>query len=386
MEFCIIASNYPTPNRQVHVFLDNVVVELVDRGIVCNVIAPQSSFAYATKKNIRREFVSERTTPNGNKYIVYSPLYTVFPRKKLGNLYMANQSKMSCYRAIKRVYKKHKMQADVIYAHFIQAGIPAVMLAKELGIPSFIANGEAETVRETSCISPKLLRKTLDDVSGIISVSTKNKEEILALCGGDTVIMDKVKVIPNGTDGARFFKKNKLVCRKKLGLPENAFIVAFTGSFIERKGIMKLSAALDRFTDVYSLFIGAGEQKPTCKNILHTGRVLNSEMCDYLNAADVFVLPTLAEGCCNAVVEAVSCGVPVISSDRAFNYDILDDTNAVLIDPLSEDAIYQAIQLLKEDTVKRECLAVGCLKKAKDLSLDHRVDKILDFINSRNEM
>lgn len=385
MELCIVASNYPTPNRQVHVFLENVVVKLVDRGIQCNVIAPQSSFSYMTKKNIRREFVSERTTPNGNKYMVYSPLYTVFPAKKIGKTYLADQSELSYYRAVKRTYKKRAMQADAIYAHFFRAGIPAVMLAKELRIPSFIANGEAETIRETSTISPRLIRTALESVSGIVSVSSSNKEEVFELCGGDATVMDKVRVIPNATDSSRFYPKDKTECRIKLGLPAEAFIVAFTGSFMERKGVAKLSAALDRFEDVYSMFIGVGDCKPTCKNILHTGKVLNSEMPNYLNAADVFVLPTLAEGCCNAIVEAVSCGVPVISSDRAFNYDLLDNSNAILIDPLSVDAIYQAIKLLKEDPARRECLTAGCLEKAKELSLDCRVDKILAFINSKRD-
>ena len=383
MEFCIVASNYPTPNRQVHVFLDNLVIKLVDRGITCNVIAPQSSFAYIRKKKIRREFVSERTTPNGNKYMVYSPLYTVYPMKKLGSCYLADRTKMSYYKAIKRVYKKHNMNADVIYSHFIQAGIPAVKLAQELGIPSFIANGEADTIKETSYISPRLIKETLTGVNGIISVSTQNREEIAELCCNDASVMEKVKIIPNATDSRRFFYKDRVECRKKLGFPESAFIVAFTGSFIERKGIIKLCSTLDRFDDVYSIFIGVGECTPTCKNILHTGRVLNSEMCDYLNAADIFVLPTLAEGCCNAIVEAVTCGVPVISSDRTFNYDVLDKTNSILIDPLSEEEIYNAIKLLKEDIDLRRRLSFGGLKKAQDLSLDIRVEKILDFINAR---
>ena len=383
MELCIIASNYPTLNRQVHVFLDNVVVKLVDRGITCNVIAPQSSFAYMTKKAIRREFVSERTTPNGNKYTVYSPLYTVYPIKRIGKHYLADHTKMSYYRAIKRVYKKYGLHADVMYSHFIQAGIPAVKLAGELGIPSFIANGEADTIAETCYISPALIKKTLDGVSGIISVSTQNKGEIAELCKNDPSVMEKVCVIPNATDSTRFYKKNKAECRERLGFPQDAFIVAFTGSFIERKGILKLSAALDRFDDVYSLFIGVGESTPTCKNILHTGRVLNSEMCDYLNAADVFVLPTLAEGCCNAIVEAVTCGTPVISSDRAFNYDVLDQTNSILIDPLSEDEIYNAIKRLREDGELRAQLSAGCLEKARELSLDARVQRILDFIEEK---
>lgn len=383
MEFCIVATNYPTPNRQAEVFVENVVVNLVDRGIVCNVIAPQSGFAYITKKNIRRELVSERTTPKGNKYMVYSPLYTVYPMMEVGHIHFNDKSKMSYYKAIKRIYRKYKLKADVMYAHFFQAGIPAVKLAKELGIPSFIANGEAETIRETSHISRGLMQKTLDGVSGIICVSSKNKGEIFELCEGDAAIMDKVTILPNATEPTRFFKKDRAECRKKLGLPEDTFIVAFTGYFIERKGIMKLSAALDRFEDAYSIFIGTGEQKPTCKNVLHIGSVRNSELCDYLNAADVFVLPTLAEGCCNAILEAMACGVPIVSSNRAFNDDILDETNSIRIDPLSEEDIYQAIKQLKEDAVKREQLSAGCLEKAKDLTLERRVDKIVDFIHSK---
>lgn len=386
MEFCIIASNYPTPDRQVHVFLDNLVQKFVDRGIKCNVIAPQSSFSYIKRKNIRREAVSERITPGGSKYMVYSPLYTVYPAKKICGVYLSDSTKKSFFRAVRKTYKKYNMNADVVYSHFIQAGIPAVMLAKELGVPSFIANGEAETIRETSNISPKLIESTLDNVSGIISVSTKNKDEIYELSKGRKSVMDKVIIIPNATESTRFFHKDKAECRRSLGLPEDKFIVTFTGSFIERKGIMKLSEALDRFDDVYSMFIGVGDSKPQCKNILHTGRVLNSKMCDYLNASDLFVLPTLAEGCCNAIVEAVTCGVPVVSSDRSFNYDVLDKSNSILVDPLSVDEIYNAIKMLKENEDMRQALSQGCLEKAKELSLDARTERILSFIEEKKSL
>ncbi len=64
---------------------------------------------------------------------------------------------------------------------------------------------------------------------------------------------------------------------------------------------------------------------------------------NYICASDVFVLPTTAEGCCNAIIEAMGCGLPIVSSDRAFNYDILNEENSILVDPESVDEIDNAI-------------------------------------------
>lgn len=380
MEFCIIASNYTTDKRQVHVFLDNVVRLFVDRGITCNVIAPQSSFAYYRRKDQRRPLEYERKSPSGIQYKVYSPLYTVYPTIKFGEFCLSDRTKYSFLKAIKKVYKEKNLHADVIYSHFIQAGIPAVMLAKELGIPSIIANGEADTIDSLKYISRKLVNQTLNDVSGIISVSTKCKDEVRTLCNNKKTVMDKVVIIPNAANSERFYKMDRLQCRKELGFPEDKYIIAFTGSFISRKGIQKVAKAVDSSDDIYAVFIGTGTEDPKCHNILFKGRVKNEDMVKYLNAADVFVLPTLAEGCCNAIVEAVVCGLPIISSNRSFNWDILDDSCSIMIDPEDQESITSAINELKIDASKRDTLSAGSLKKAESLSLDARVDKILKFI------
>lgn len=382
MEYCFVAGNYPTKDRQVHVFLENVVVRLVDRGERCNVVAPQSLYAYFFKKKIRRPLVDERTTSNGNKYMVYSPRYFIFPKIKIGKLSLHNWSRALFYKALVKTYKKNKFKPDVVYSHFIQAGIAGVRLAHKYKIPSFIANGEADTIDSLKLNSPKSVKQTLENVTGIISVSTKNKNEIKQLSNNDKAVMDKVTIIVNAVDNKRFFKQDKVRMREKLGWDKDKFIVAFTGTFIERKGVLRLAHALDRFDDVYSVFMGVGPQKPECKNILHCGRVNNAQLGDYLNASDVFVLPTQAEGCCNAIVEAVACGLPVVSSDREFNYDVLDESCSILIDPDDENAIYNAVDKLKTDVEYRTKLAKGSEVKADKLSLDFRVDKIQEFINS----
>ena len=380
MEYCFIAGNYPTKDRQVHVFLENIVVRLADRGEKCSVIAPQSSYTYYLKKKNRRPVVDQRTTPEGTVYMVYSPLYFVFPKIKIGKFSMHNWSRARFYKAVERTYKRNSLRADVIYSHFIQAGIAGVKLAEKYGLPSIIANGEADTIDSLKLNNPASIKDTLQKVCGIISVSTKNKNEIKKLSGNDESVMKKVEVIVNAADTDRFYKKDKKKIREKMGWPQDAFVVAFTGSFIERKGVLRLAHVLDRFEDVYSVFMGVGPEKPECKNMLHCGRVNNAELSDYLNAADIFVLPTQAEGCSNAIVEAIACGLPVVSSDREFNYDVLDNTCAVLIDPDSEDEIAEAICKLKNDVDYREKLCHGAQQKASQLSLDVRVDKIQKFI------
>lgn len=121
---------------------------------------------------------------------------------------------------------------------------------------------------------------------------------------------------------------------------------------------------------------------PDIKNMLHCGTVPHEKVYMYLNASDVFVLPTLAEGLCNAILEALACGVPVISSDLPFNYDVLDDSCSILVNPKNKDEIYSAILRLKEDEELKKRLSEGALEKASKFSLKNRIAKILEFINN----
>ena len=109
----------------------------------------------------------------------------------------------------------------------------------------------------------------------------------------------------------------------------------------------------------------------------------NDELVWFYSALDVFVLPTEHEGCCNAIVEAIACGCPIISSDRSFNYDICDKTNSILVDPNDVEEIKNAIQKLYDNDKLREQLAQGSILKSKDLTLNKRAKNIIKFIKSK---
>ena len=126
--------------------------------------------------------------------------------------------------------------------------------------------------------------------------------------------------------------------RKELGIGENEFVVIFVGHFIERKGPQRVDDAVKDIPGITTLFIGQGDFKPN-SNCAFCGPVPHERLAKYLSAADVFVLPTLAEGCCNAILEAVCCGVPVISSNLCFNDDILDDSYSIRVDPMNVNSL-----------------------------------------------
>ena len=179
---------------------------------------------------------------------------------------------------------------------------------------------------------------------------------------------------------------DKQKCRMELGIPSDAFVVGQVGTISNRKGQKRVSDALKKLNDdsIYSFFLGRPvEAIPDCKNIIRLGFTEHNMVPKYLNAADVYVFPSLAEGCSNSIVEAMSCGLPIISSDLPFNHDILDESNAILIDPRNIDQIADAIKKLKNNPSLLDSMSKASLQKASELKLNVRAVKIIEFIKSR---
>ena len=161
--------------------------------------------------------------------------------------------------------------------------------------------------------------------------------------------------------------------------------MGFLGGFNNRKGINRLNDALKSINDVSikAIFIGDGEINPDYGNIIFKEKVTNKVVPDLLNLCNVFVLPTLAEGCSNAIIEAMACGLPIISSDLSFNYDILSSDNSILINPNDIFSLEKAILNLKNNKKLRFKMANNSLIKAQSLCIEKRSKKILKFIIGR---
>lgn len=369
MNILVITPDYPDRYKVHYPFVKQLVDEFARQGHQCTVIAP-----YSITKNKRFYPAKEYD----GDVMVYRPSYLSFSDFRICGLKPSDYLRR---RAVSRATRWLPVKPDVVYCHFWESGVDAYPFARKNHIPLFVASGESSIAK---IINPKEVSQKLRDyVSGVICVSTKNKEESISL---GLTTADKCFVKPNAVNSELFKKLDKTECRQKLGLPQEAFIVSFVGAFIERKGVLRVADAIKQIKDgpIYSCFIGRGAQDPDCDNILYKGGLRHEEIPVYLNASDVFVLPTLAEGCCNAIVEAMSCGLPIISSNLPFNWDVLDDSNSIMVDPNNINAIKEAIQRLYENTNLSTSLATGSLAKAQELTIDKRAKDILSFIVSRS--
>lgn len=371
---CFIVPGYPAKNDPSYQFVGELIRAIADRGVQCNVIAPQSVINNIIRKKTFRPKHWVDYSFSGQEIEVYQPYSITFSNLKIGKYSLSNV----CYtRAIVKKFKKMGRKYDVLYAHFWDSGVVAGELANLYDIPFVVASGES-VISVHRSYPKQYIIKRMKKLAGVIAVSTKNKEESLSLELGDG---KPFAIIPNAIDTSKFKVIERQKVRKQLNIPSNIFVIGFVGSFIERKGPLRLLKAVQTLEDdeIGVIFIGGGSPIID-ESVIFSGKLNHSEIPHYLNACDVFVLPTLAEGCSNAIVEAMACGLPVVSSNLPFNKDILDNQNSILVDPLNINELAMAIKDLKENPQKRKEMSVASLKKSQNLTLESRAQKILDFI------
>lgn len=378
MKILFLASTYPHTSYPFSAFIKVICEEMTRQGHDVTVIAPQSltSTILGRKEPLPKDVMYN--VDGGRTCIrVLRPYSLTFGR------FHGLTWRVKRYVAYK-TYKKSGIKPDVLYAHFWNNGYNAIDIVRKTKKTLFVATGEDKIIVD-KVLGQKGIDFLSESVQGVICVSTKNKNESIRLGLTDE---NKCIVLPNAINPEEFYLRNKKECRKKLGFPEDAYIIAFCGRFTERKGIKRVSDAIKRCNDsnIKSIYIGqivdGDEIHPDCNGVLFEGPLDHSQMPDYLNAADVFVLPSLAEGCSNSIIEAMACGLPIISSALPFNDDICTEHNSILVDPMNIQAISDAIMKMKNDDL-RKALSEGALHTAAGLTIRERTASILKFIEER---
>lgn len=382
MNICLFSQEYPSENNPTFIFVQQLCIALANHGAKVSVIAPQSISKSIIRKKIIEPKYSVFFTEHGNTIEIYRP-YII----SLGNVkgILGKISKYIIFYAVNKTIKNLKNKPDICYGHFWHNAYVLFNAVSRNNIPLFVATGESE-IKIHQYYPVKKLKEFSDYVLGVICVSTKNKYESIDL---GLATEEKCIVLPNAVDLNLFCKKNKFELREKFSFSQNDFIVVFVGGFINRKGTKRISDALTYLSDksIKSIFIGGGirhpDSEPDCDGILFKGELPHEKIVDYLNCADVFVLPTLNEGSNNSIIEAMACGLPIISSNLPFNFDTLDPSYSILIDPLNVQEIAQAIRFLKENPDLRMIMGEKALVASGNFNIKVRASKILEFIRQK---
>lgn len=379
MRICVVCYLFPTrEGKGGYFFVEQLVNEFVKLGHQITVVSPVN---VASKFGIRKPYGPKRETMDvgeGEGYVIYRPRYYGRDVRVFG----VSWARHECGKSIERTIKKIGVTFDAIYCHFFESAALAYPYAKKQGIPLFVASGESQIptiIKSSRGFSIKDLRNYL---TGVICVSTKNKDEAIAKGYADA---EKCLVIPNGVDLTTFYPHDKLSCRKELGYNETEFIVTCIGNFSERKGQERIVEAVRRIGERNIRLILGGQGLISCKteSILHCGFISHDQIPKYLSASDLYVIPTRWEGCCNSIIEAMACGLPIISSDRPFNWDVLNKDNSILIEPDNIDEIAQAILTIYRNDDLRIRLGKNAYDSAQNLSINRRALRIIDFIKKR---
>lgn len=194
-------------------------------------------------------------------------------------------------------------------------------------------------------------KAVLKDADRIVVVSNKTREYVYNLVEDKS----KISVIYNGVDTNYFHPTNKMESRKKLELAKNRRIILSVRRLVYKNGLDTLIESVryiaKEHPDVLFVVAGKGPSKKLIEdrikesgieeNINLTGFVKDELLPIYYNAADYFVLPSASgEGLPLVLLEAMACGLPVISTMVGGTPEIIEHMkNGVLVPPRNPEAM-----------------------------------------------
>jgi len=239
--------------------------------------------------------------------------------------------------------------------------------------------------------------------SRIVTVS-----DYISSCIKEDLNHHKCITVHNGIDTAAFSpSRNPVVTRKGLGFDEDDFILVFSGRFHPEKGILQLIEALltiqpqpkiklliigspfygNALLKAESDFVASVKEKasPIIESIKFTGFVPYKAIPDYLQMADVAVIPSVWDDPFpTTVLEAQAMGKPIIASRRGGIPEEVSEDNAILIetDDYFVKHLSEAILDLYHNPEKRKKMAEASCNRARLFDKDTYSRNFFKAINS----
>lgn len=312
-----------------------------------------------------------------NKYLIYSKGNSLIKDidNNKQNVYCENRDVFSIFKLIKRV---KNINPDILHCHatraitigrfivfylntFFNYNIRLISTSHGLWLPKDKDNKFYEFLMH-------FMRK-YDDMT--IAVSEKSRIELLKLGYKPS----KVITIYNGINFLKFdqYREIKTECKN----------ISFIGRFTDQKGIKYLMKALKEYKNGFCFKIyGAGELEKYIKNFIIKNNLKNVSLEGYSNNvgkafkdSDVIIAPSMNEGFPYTLIEAINCGLPVISTDVGGITEIVKDKkNGIIIKKGSKKSIINSLELIKKMNIEK--LSKNSIEISNKFSIDNMIRKI----------
>lgn len=282
------------------------------------------------------------------------------------------------------VNKINKISPDVVHLHWICGGMMTIDDIARIKAPivwslhdmwAFTGGFHYENTEEFHAVSKNnslIGTKKIDKLSKKL---LKRKKEIFAKKNDMTIVglsrwmseeAKKSKIfgnknivnIPNPIDTDLFSPMNKFEARKLLNLPNEKKLILFgamSATKDRRKGWLELNSALNKVSSNHAELVVFGSDNDNYEYPLpvqFTGTIKDDKTLKILySACDVMVVPSLQENLANTIMEALSCGLPVVGFDIGGNSDMITHkTNGYLANPFSSNDLAYGINWIIENT------------------------------------
>lgn len=182
----------------------------------------------------------------------------------------------------------------------------------------------------------------LEKADAIITISEFTKKEVVRLLG---IKESKIFAVHLAADLANYRPMDKRECKQKFGLAESEkhiLVLASNNANKRMDLVQKVVSDLMRQRKNIKLIKAGYAEKLSGEGVINVGWVSENDMPALYNSADVFLNTSEYEGFCLPVLEAMSCGVPVVASNKASVPEIVGSCG-FLIDIAADDAVGQYV-------------------------------------------
>lgn len=181
---------------------------------------------------------------------------------------------------------------------------------------------------------------------------------------------ERIRVIPYGTD-LDWFKPARI--EQPVNRP---FRLLFVGTVSQRKGVRYLVEALEslppgaaELTICGRLADGASDLKGTRAHVHLRAFVSSEDLLREFHSADVFVFPSLAEGFGHVLLEAMACGLPVISTTRTAASDLISDgREGFVTEPGDVSELVRCIEFFLRNPAQRIQMGLAARSRAEEFT------------------